>query len=265
MSKKILALISAGILACALLALVGCGSSDEPAPAEGEGDGVVYTVATDNSYYPFSYVDADSGEPAGVDIDLVNAIAEVTGIQVKFEAVGFDAALQNVQTDQMDLVAAGCSIKPDRAEVMDFSDPYYNATICFAVAEDSDIASLEDLAGKTVATKNGTNSREYAESVKDQYGFETVVYEDSDTMYQAVMTGAADACFEDTPVMANTIKDYDNITLKVAYEVTDAYVTDFGFAVNKGKNAELLAAVNEGLQTIKDNGTYDEILAKYFA
>ena len=96
---------------------------------------------------------------------------------------------------------AGASITDERKESgWLFSDGYYTATQCMAVAENSDIAGFEGLKDQQVAVKTGTQGASYAESLKDQYGFNINYFEDSPTMYQAVAGGQAVACFEDTPL-----------------------------------------------------------------
>ena len=110
---------------------------------------------------------------------------------------------------------AGASIKQERIESgWIFSDGYYTATQTIAVPEDSDIASFEDLRGTSVAVKNGTAGADYAESLKDEYGFTITYFDDSPTMYQDVIIGNSSACFEDTPVMLSYIKQ-KGIALKV--------------------------------------------------
>ena len=130
-----------------------------------------------------------------------------------------------------------------------------------AVAPDSAIASFEDLRGKTVAVKNGTEGKTYAESLKDQYGFEVTILEDSPTMYQTVVGGQAAACFEDTPIMKASIKD-GALALKVLEDTASA-PAPYGFALFSEDSQELLDMFNKGLADIKANGKYDEILAKY--
>ena len=129
------------------------------------------------------------------------------------------------------------------------------------VAEDSDIAGFEDLSGKDVAVKIGTQGAAYAESLKDEYGFNIVSFEDSPTMYQAVLGGQCVACFEDTPIMQASIKD-NGLALKVL-ENTANEGGDYGFAIFNTDNQELLDMFNAGLANIKANGKYDEILAAY--
>ena len=94
-----------------------------------------------------------------------------------------------------DGVIAGMSIKPERQEKFDFSDPYFDSGVVMGVKEDNeDIKSYEDLAGKKVAVKIGTEGQTFAESIKDEYGFTTVVFDDSTSMYLDVKSGNSVVC-----------------------------------------------------------------------
>ncbi|MFR5296353.1 MAG: transporter substrate-binding domain-containing protein [Clostridium sp.] len=104
-------------------------------------------------------------------------------------------------------------------------------------------------------------SADYAESIKDQYGFEITYFEDSPTMYQAVVGGQVAACFDDTPIMASNIKD-TGIAMKLV-DGTGNDPAEYGFAIFDDSKQELIDMFNAGLKDIKDNGTYDEIIAKY--
>ncbi len=253
--------ILAGLGSVTTLGLAACGgSSDAGSDAAA---GTVYTIATDTVFAPFEFTD-ESGTYIGVDIDLLAAVAADQGFEYELNPVGFDAALQNVQSGQADGVIAGMSITDERKEIFDFSAPYYDSTVCAAALASSDIASLDDLNGKKVAVKNGTQSSLWADSLKEQYGFETVTFDDSATMYQDVTAGNTACCFEDTPVMSYAIST-GNVDFKLIADcgADSEFATPYGFAVNKGDNADLLAAFDAGLANIKANGTYDEIVAKY--
>lgn len=157
---------------------------------------------------------------------------------------------------------AGASITEERkASGWLFSDGYFDATQCMTVAASSDIASFAELSGKTVAVKTGTQGAAYAESLKDENGFSITYYEDSPTMYQAVIGGQAVACFEDTPIMASTIKE-NGLPLKIV-EGSENEGSPYGFAIFSADSQKLLDMFNAGLANIKANGKYDEILAKY--
>ena len=240
-------MLCAGVMA---LSMAACSSSGDK-----------YIIATDTAFPPFEFTDVDGdGQFKGIDVDIVDAIAQDQGFEYEFDSIGFDAALAAVQSGQADGVIAGMSITDERKETFDFSDPYYTADVTMAVAKGSGISSYEELAGKTVAVKTGTNGADYAKSIADQYGFSIVEFKDSPTMYQDVIAGNTAACFEDYPVMAYNIKNGAGLEIP---EGMTAAGSDYGFAVKKGENAELLEAFQQGLANIKANGKYQEIIDKY--
>lgn len=277
MKKKVLS--SALVLMMTAAMLAGCGSSqaEEAAPAETEaveteaaaeetaegeeaaGSGETYIIATDTVFAPFEFTDA-SNNFVGIDVDILAAIAEDQGFEYELQSLGFDAALLAVESGQADGVIAGMSITEERKEKFDFSEPYYDADVTMAVAKGSDVASYEDLSGKTVAVKTGTNGADFAKSIAGEYGFEVVEFSDSPTMYQDVITGNTAACFEDYPVMAYNIQQ--GAGMEMPGDIREAG-SSYGFAVRKGENAELLSMFQEGLKNIKENGKYDEIVDTY--
>ena len=112
----------------------------------------------------------------------------------------------------------------------------------------------------TFAAKTSTLSAEITQEYADQYGYEVAFYEDSPAMYQAVINGTNVACYEDYSVISWAIKT-EGLALKTVGEIERP--SEYGFAVRKGKNAELIQMFNAGLANIKASGEYDEILAKY--
>ncbi len=229
-------------------------------PAMAEED-KTWVIATDTVFRPFEFTNED-GEFVGIDVDIVAAIAEDQGFKYEMQSLGWDSAIAACQSGQANGMIAGASITDERKESgWIFSDGYYNATQCMTVQEGSDIASFADLEGKTVGVKTGTQGATYAESLKDENGFEITYFEDSPTMYQAVLGGQVVACFEDTPIMADSIKS-GNLALQIV-EGSENEGAPYGFAIFNEDNQELLDMFNAGLKNIKENGTYDEILAKY--
>ena len=229
--------------------------------ASTEATGKKWVIATDTVFKPFEYTDA-SGNFVGIDVDIVAAIAEDQGFDYEMKSLGWDAAIAACQAGQADGMIAGASITDERkASGWTFSDGYYDATQTMTVGADSDITGFNDLNGQTVAVKTGTQGASYAESLKDEYGFNITYFEDSPTMYQAVLGGQCVACFEDTPIMQASIKDGD-LALKVLDDTASA-PAQYGFAIFSEDSQELLDMFNKGLADIKENGKYDEILAKY--
>ena len=249
--KKFFALVLAVAMLFSLVALTGCDTAGS----------AKWIVATDTVFKPFEYTDAD-GNFVGIDVELLAAIAEDQGFEYELQSLGWDASIAACQAGQANAMIAGASITDERKESgWIFSDGYYTCTQSMTVAKDSDIKGFEDLEGKTVAVKTGTQGATYAESLKDEYGFEITYYEDSPTMYQAVTGEQAVACFEDTPIMKASILD-GGLELKVLDETANEG-SDYGLAIFDSANQEFLDMFNAGLANIKENGKYDEIIAKY--
>jgi glutamine transport system permease protein len=248
----------ATVAVAAILAMLTTGLF---APARASAEGENYLIATDTTFAPFEFQDKQ-GNFVGIDMDLIRAIAEDQKFTVDIKPLGFDAALQAVQANQVDGVIAGMSITDKRKQVFDFSEPYFESGIQMAVVKtNDDIKSYQDLRGKKVAVKNGTQGATFADSIKDKYGFQVVSFADSSSMFDEVKTGNSAAVFEDYPVLLYNIAQGSGF--KTVGPKEDP--TGYGFAVNKGRNAELLSKFNAGLNNLKKSGRYDEIVNTYLS
>lgn len=219
-----------------------------------------YVIGTDTTFAPFEFTSPE-GDLVGIDMDLLRAIAEDQGFEVEIRQLGFDAALQALQSNQVDAVMAGMSITDERQQIFDFSDPYFTSGIQLGVLDASDIQSLDDLDGKTVAVKTGTQGQTFAEENQDEFGFRVTPYSDTTDMVDAVKAGQAVGYFEDFPVLAYGIQQGSGFRLVGEPELGGEY----GFAVNKGQNPELIEKFNAGLANLQSSGEYDEIVDTYLA
>lgn len=264
--KKFIRAAALIMAAASLAALVSCGKTtgdNTETTADGAKTDKVWVIATDTVFKPFEFRD-EKDNLVGIDVDIVAAIAEDQGFKYELRSLGWDASIQACQSAQANAMIAGASITEKRvSEGWIFSDSYYDAAQCMAVAIDSDINGFADLSGKLVCVKNGTQGADYAESLKDQYGFTLTYVEDSPTMYQYVSGGQAAACFEDTPIMASTIHDQNDTYKLRIVEGSENDGAGYGMAIFDESNRELLDMFNAGLKNIKASGKYDEILAKY--
>ncbi|MBR6651638.1 MAG: transporter substrate-binding domain-containing protein [Anaerotignum sp.] len=252
LSKKLTAMAMVAVMA---LGVTACGGSEPAADDAAK----TYIIATDTTFAPFEFQN-EAGEFVGIDLDLLAAIAEDQGFEYELQALGFNAAVQALEAGQADGVIAGMSITDARKEKFDFSEAYFDSGVVMGIAVDNEeIKGYEDLAGKKVAVKIGTEGQAFAESIKDQYGFETVTFDDSSAMYMDVTVGNSAACFEDYPVLGYGITQ--GIGLKMVTDKEQG--SSYGFAVGKGINTELLDMFNTGLANLKESGKYQEILDTY--
>lgn len=224
-----------------------------------QADEKTYQIGTDITFAPFEFQN-DQKEYVGIDIDLLHAIAKDQGFKVNLRPLGFDPAIQGVQSGQLDGMIAGMSITDERKKSFDFSEPYFDSGIQMAVKkEDTSIHSYTDLKGKTVGAKVGTESATFLEKNKEKYGFTVKTYDDATGVYGAIDNGTVQAIFDDYPVLGYAITKGQKLQLVGSPEKGNSY----GFAVKKGQNPELLKAFNAGLKKLKTSGDYDKIIANY--
>lgn len=253
MKKKIM--LSLFMVVTLLLGACSIGNDDSGSVDKDK----VYKVGIDVTYPPFEYKDGDTYK--GIDIDLINAIAKDQDFKIEFEAMDFGGIIPALQAKQLDIAIAGMSITPERKKIVDFSDPYFEAGLILVVKEDENtIKSVDDLKGKKVAVKKGTTGAKYATDNADKLGIEVTQFNDSPAMFQEVKNGNAAALIEDYPVISYANKQ-QNLGLKLVGDRLNG--DNYGIAVLKGENEELLKKINKGLANLKESGEYDKIVDTY--
>ena len=261
---------SLALAGAAALLLAACGDDDDSsdttttAPAEDTveapaglvADGTL-TVCSDTPYEPFEMKE-DDGTDTGFDMELARAIGERANLELAVIDLPFDGILGSLAAGDCDVVASAVTITDERAEQVDFTDPYFDAEQSLLIKTDNDeIKGIADLDGKTVGVQTGTTGEAYAN--ENAEGATVTSFEDSDGLFAALESGSIDAILQDLPVNGYRSTQDDSVT------VIETYPTDehYGFAVEKG-NTELLDFLNDGFQALHDDGTYDELYSTYF-
>jgi polar amino acid transport system substrate-binding protein len=260
--NKTLGIKTLAVAAAATLTLAGCASDTDTTQTE-SGANIVnagkLTVCTHLPYEPFQY--KEGGEIVGFDVDLMDLVADELSLEQEIVNTPFETIEtgQAMNTGKCDIAAAGMTITDARAEAMDFSDPYFDATQALLVKQGSDVESLDDLVGKTLGVQIGTTGEVYAEENAPD-GVELKVFEDLALLTTAVKSGSIDAGINDNSVL------YDYVDKNPDTEVATEFDTgeQYGFGVALDKNDELLETVNDVLATAKEDGTYDELFENYF-
>ncbi|MFC5702724.1 transporter substrate-binding domain-containing protein [Cohnella faecalis] len=273
MTKKSMLVAALALSVFAVVTLAGCSSNSDGnsnnAAASGSSPsptvsspvaGKQYIIATDATYAPFEFKQGD--KYVGIDIDLLDAIAKLEGFTYELRPMDFKGIIPAITSNQIDASIAGITITEERRKTIDFSEGYFESGTSAVVHKDNtSIESAEDFKGKTFAVKKGTVGAKYAEEHKEEFGATIQYFDDTPTAFQQVENGNADIGFEDYPVIAYMLSVNKDSKLRIA--VPKLAVEYYGFAVNKGKNQELLAAFNDGLKKLQQNGEYDKIVAKY--
>ena len=217
-----------------------------------------WQVGTEPTFPPFEMKNEATGALEGFDIDLMQALGEAAGQQVKFISLPFDGLIPALQAKTLDMVISGMTITPERSQTVDFSSPYFKAGLAIAVREgNNQIQSLEDLKGKRIAVQIGTTGAEQANQVE---GAVVSTFDGAPLALQELLNGRVDAVVNDLPVTLFAIHEANLKGIKVVGElVTEEY---YGIALPKG--SQDLTALNTALQELIQNGTYGQIYRKWF-
>ncbi len=214
-------------------------------------------VATDATWPPFEYVNEDTKEIEGFDIDLLNAIAEKADLEIEFINVGFDPLLAGMAQCQYDAAISAMTITEERKQKMLFSDPYFEAGQIVTVRiDETDITSEDALAGKVAGAQIGTTGAIEIEQMDD---VTLKTYDDIGLAYQDLMNGQIDAVVADNPLALEYVGKNPDKLKTVGDVFTDE---SYGIAVCKNEE-ELLAKINAGLEAVKAEGTIEELIAKW--
>lgn len=213
-------------------------------------------IMSTNAAFPPYEMTTDSGEFEGIDIETAQAIADKLGLELQIDDMDFDAALLAVQQGKSDMVMAGVTVTDERQNVMDFTDSYATGIQSIIVKEDSDIASVDDLAGKKIGTQRGTTGYLYC---SDDFGDENVVaYDDGLTAVQMLNNGQVDC------VVIDNAPAKEFIAANPGLKLLDTAYVEESYAIGIGKgNTELKDAINTALEELKADGTLKAIVDKY--
>ncbi|MDR2373253.1 MAG: transporter substrate-binding domain-containing protein [Bifidobacteriaceae bacterium] len=261
-SRSLKQLTGLGLAAALTLTLTACGAG-EVEKAGGGADSPVVTVqegklivCTNPPYAPFEEVKGD--QVVGFDMDLTGEVAKDLGLEIEFVEAVFESieSGESLNSDSCDIGASAITITEDRLAKLDFSDPYYETTMGLLVSAESGITSLADLTGKAVGVQQGTTGEDWANQQPELT--EIRQFEGLGDQVTALKTGGVAGIFNDEP----TLTPYEDEGFKVVGQFDTG--EQFGFAVKKGSD-ELLAQINKTLERVRSDGTYDELVAKWFS
>jgi len=256
-------------IAAASVALVGCSTPADPA-ASGEAasstgltieqvqEAGVLVVGTEGTYSPFSFHEGGAGELTGYDVEIITAVAEQLGVEVEFVETPWDAIFAALDAGRVDVIANQVSITPERLERYVFSEPYTYSPGVLIVAEGSDIASFDDLAGRTSAQSLTSNWAEIA----TEAGADVEEVEGFAQAAELLRSGRVDATINDRLTYLDYVQSQGGETGLVDVAETEE-TSENALAFRAGSDS-LVTAVDEALATLAADGTLAEISASYF-
>lgn len=228
------------------LIISGCGSDESSN---------VIQVGTNAEFPPFEYLEGD--KVVGFDIELINEVAKIAGLEIEIKDMSFDGLLPALQTKKIDVVIAGMTATDERKMAVNFTNSYYTASQVIVVKEgNNEIKSFENLKGKKVGVMLGFTGDLVVSEMKD------VENEKFNAAYGAIMslkTDKLDAVVLDSEPAKNFV--LNNEGLKIVEG--DSEIEEYAIALRKD-DSELLDKLNKALAEVKESGKYDELLKKYF-
>lgn len=250
-------LIAAALVGTMVLTMAGCGSKTaETTGSEASSDaaGGTLVMATNAEFPPYEYYEGEN--VVGIDADIAAAVADKLGMELKIEDMAFDSIIPAVQSGKADIGAAGMTVTEDRATQVDFSDSYYTGVQVIIVTDDSDITGPDDLKGKKIGVQQGTTGDIYS---TDDFGDDNVErFNKGMEAVQALQQGKIDAVIIDNQPAKTFVEENEGLKILETSYVEE----DYALAIKKG-NDDLVKKVNDAIKELKEDGTFDEIVAKY--
>jgi len=249
------------VLLLLLLVSVGCGQSKETSGEQSALERIeetgVLRVGFEGTYRPFNFLD-DDDEYTGFDVDISNELAKRMGVETEFIATSWDSLIGGLQANKFDVIIAQMTVTEERKEKVDFTNPYVmTGSVLITRDETDDISELPDISGKKVGTGAGTTFADVAESVD---GADVILYESVNEYLQDLLNGRLDVIINDQLLMSYNIKE-EQIPVKIVSDILNE--DEIAMAVQKD-SSDLVKKLNEELEAIMNDGTYDEIYVKWF-
>lgn len=250
-------------ISAAILMLAGCNNSSAPADDAATDSKAADTparikIATESSFKPFSYTDAD-GKLIGYEVELVDALCAQMKADCELISQDWDGLIPGLNAQKFDAVIAGMSITPERKEVVEFTDPYFHTGIILIGKKGDDI-TVNELNGQPIASQRSTVASQY---LQDEHpNADIKLYDTQDNAYLDLTSGRVRAMMSDKVTGIDWLKTEAGQDYEIKGQEISTDQDAMGIAFRKGD--PLVAKFNAALSDIKANGTYDKITSSYF-
>ena len=220
-----------------------------------------YVNGIDPNYPPFAYVDEKTGQAAGFDVDALNWIAKNQGFEVKHQPMNWDGIIPALLANQIDMVCSGMSVTPERAKMVQFSDPYWKVNRVFVVPADSTLTVEEILSQPgNVGVQRGTSEANALKAEKEQknYPMELRFYDSAPLAVEDLLNGRIKAALMDELPADDAIAKGRAVKKAGTHGQPD----DFGVALRKDEK-ELRQMIDEGYRKLQADPYWQELQRKY--
>ncbi len=222
-----------------------------------------FIVGSDIAWPPFEWVSA-KGDYLGFDLDVMRMIAVLEGYEIEIQAIAFDSIIPAVIAGQIDIGASGFTITAERAQVVDFSSPYWVSDQMVLVRADSGLNIITALMpGKKVGAQRGTTGAFWVEDnlIAQGVAVELVLYETYPEAIMDLLAGRIHAVIQDQAPSEQAVRQYPGQLLIAGIIKT---YEEFGFLVAKGDPKKILPRIERGMQKLRETGAWDNLVSAYF-
>ena len=257
--KRLGALLLVSIMAVSML--VGCGSSNKETAEGGFLKEGTLMVGAEIGYPPMEYFDEDGSTPIGFDVELAQALADDMGVKLELVDTAWDGIFAGVDTDKYDVIMSSVSFTQDRDENYLLSDPYIANAPVLVVPKDSDITSIEETKGRTIAVQMETTADYIVQDYNEEgLGADLRQYEKVINAFDELKAGRVDSVCTDSVVAAYYLGDAASDYKTVWQSPTKEPIV---MCMKKG-NDTLKEKLEASLNNLRDSGKLSEICVKYF-
>ncbi|RXT08178.1 transporter substrate-binding domain-containing protein [Ammoniphilus sp. CFH 90114] len=209
------------------------------------------TIVSSGGFVPFT--DMQNGEMVGYDIDVGREIAKILGLEPKFEKADFSGMITGIQQGRYDIAINSHTITEDRKKQVNFTQPYYYSGSMIFSPPGSNIKTVDDLKGATIALNRSSNYYQEAQQYTDKFDF----YDDDLRALQAVASGHGDAGITDAILGQLAIQNGLKLEAQQQFNKTEQAIP-----IDKD-NEKLLEAINDAMDQLRANGKLKELSMKW--
>jgi len=239
-----------------MVVVVACGNDSS---TDGVGGGVL-TMGTSADYYPFQFIEIIDGQEVivGFDIDIANYIADALGMELEIVDMDFNTLITALRSERVDMVLASMSPTEERAEVVDFSNVYYQSNPGMVLAS-SNLTELDDLNGLTLGVQTGSLQEDVGNGlVEDGMDVDLLVMDRIPDLLNQLLAGRADA------IIVNQLTAYGYADVHDGLYVVDVIPpVGLGAAIAFPQGSDLTEQVNEILAEMEENGTMEALVEQW--
>lgn len=268
MKKKLFAMF---ILIIGFALLTACSSSNDSSNGSAEEGDSFYSKLKDSGVVrvgstptgpPFTFLNTETNEIDGLMVDIANAIGEKIGLEMQVEPVQFSSLIPSINSNKIDMIAAGMLITDERKEQIDFSQPVYEYGEALVVSNDNnEIQTFDDLEGKKVGVQEGTV---YLAGLGEYPEIESQSYKSIADMIDEIENGRIDAFYGDYPIVQNMLIENPDFgeTIKIVETYEPKWVGEIGIGFPKGAS-DFEAEINKAIDELKESGELEELINKW--